>query len=136
MVYLAVMNEPIGLELSKPQFRTINDKTMLLCQPPTVSEACRSDRILKRIVVTAKEVKGTCHAGIKPGSRFVIEGSNLLLKESDVVCPVAFASMYYRLYAHDKGAKVGRFIQCPDSYIWGPNAGTGSVLFEINVEEK
>jgi len=91
---------------------------------------------LKRIVVTAKEVKGTCHAGIKPGSKFVIEGSNLLLKESDVVCPVAFASMYYRLYAHDKGAKVGRFIQCPDSFVWGPNSGTGSVLFEINVEEK
>ncbi len=91
---------------------------------------------LKRIIVTAKEVKGTCHAGIKPGSKFVIEGSNLLLKESDVVCPVAFASMFYRLYAHDKGGKVGRFIQCPDSYIWDKDAGAGSVLFEITVQEK
>lgn len=89
-----------------------------------------------RIVVAAKEVKGTCDAGIKPGSKFVIEGSNLVLNESDVVCPVAFASMYYRLYAHSRGANVGRFIQCPDSYIWNPGAGTGSVLFEINVEEK
>jgi len=91
---------------------------------------------LKRIVVTAKEVKGKCEAGIKPGSKFVIEGSNLLLKESDVVCPVAFASIYYRLYAHGKGAKVGRFIQCPDTYVWGADAGKGSVLFQINVEEK
>lgn len=91
---------------------------------------------MKRIVVTAKEVKGTCHAGIKPGSKFVIEGSNLLLKESDVVCPVAFASMFYRLYAHNAGAKVGRFIQCPDSFIWSAKAGTGSVLFEIAIEEE
>ena len=90
---------------------------------------------MKRIVVTAKEVKGICHAGIKPGSKFVIEGANLNLQESDVVCPVAFASMYYRLYAHSRDAKVGRLIQCPDSYIWGPNMGAGSVLFEINVEE-
>jgi uncharacterized repeat protein (TIGR04076 family) len=66
----------------------------------------------------------------------VIEGSNILLKESDVICPTAFASIYYRLYAHDKGADVGRLIQCPDSYIWDPGAGAGTVLFEINVEEK
>jgi uncharacterized repeat protein (TIGR04076 family) len=91
---------------------------------------------LKRITVTAKEVQGKCNAGIKPGSKFVIEGSNLLLKESDVVCPVAFASMYYRVYALNKGAKVDCFIQCPDSYIWGPDKGVGSVLFEITVEEK
>lgn len=91
---------------------------------------------LKRIVVTAKEVKGECHAGIKPGSKFVIEGSNLLLKESDVVCPVAFASMFYRLYAHRAGGKAGYFIQCPDAYIWGPKSGAGSVLFEISVEDK
>ena len=84
----------------------------------------------------AKEVKGICDAGIKPGSKFVIEGRNVILKESDAICPVAFASMYYRLYAHDAGANVGRFIHCPDSYIWGVNAEGGSVLFEINVEEK
>jgi len=91
---------------------------------------------LKRITVTAKEVKGTCGAGIKPGSKFVIEGRNVLLKESDVICPVAFASMYYRLYAHAAGGKAGRFIHCPDSYIWGPDFGGGTVLFEINVEER
>lgn len=91
---------------------------------------------MKRIVVTAKEVKGKCNAGITPGAKFVIEGDNILLKESDVICPVAFASMYYRLYAHDRGAKVPFFIQCPDSYVWGPNFGTGSVLFEINIQEK
>jgi uncharacterized repeat protein (TIGR04076 family) len=91
---------------------------------------------VRRVVVTAKEVKGTCDAGIKPGSKFVIEGDNILLKESDVICPAAFASMFYRLYGHNAGAKVGRYIQCPDSHIWSPNAGTGSVLFEINVEEK
>ncbi len=66
----------------------------------------------------------------------MIEGSNLLLKESDVVCPVAFASMFYRLFALRQGAEAARFIQCPDSYIWGPEAGLGSVLFEIDVKEK
>ena len=86
--------------------------------------------------MTAKEVKGTCHAGIKPGSKFVIEGNNLLLKESDAICPAAFSSIYYRLYAHTQGAKVGRFIQCPDSFVWGSDKGSGTVLFEINVEEK
>ena len=90
---------------------------------------------MTRIIVTAKDVKGTCHAGIKPGSKFVIEGANLNLEESDVVCPVAFASMYYRIYALNRGAKAGRYIQCPDSFIWGPNLGAGSVLFEINIEE-
>lgn len=91
---------------------------------------------MKRITVVAKEVKGTCDAGIKPGSKFVVEGRNIVLKESDVICPVAFASMYYRIYAHDAGAKVGRYIPCPDSYIWSSDYGGGSVLFEINVEEK
>ena len=90
---------------------------------------------LKKIVVIAKEVRGTCTAGIKPGSKFVVEGNNLSLKESDVVCPVAFASMYYRLYALDRGAKVGNYIQCPDTFVWGPE-GTGSVLFEIKVEKQ
>lgn len=93
---------------------------------------------MKRIVVTAKDVKGTCQAGIKPGSKFVIEGNNILLKESDVICPVAFAHMYYRIYAleRDAQARVRRFIGCPDSFMWGPDFGAGSVLFEINVEEK
>lgn len=91
---------------------------------------------MKRITVTAKDVKGICQAGIKPGSKFVIEGGKLNLKELDAICPVAFASIYYRVYAHDRGAKVGRFIQCPDSYVWGPKFGTGSVLFEIDVKEK
>lgn len=91
---------------------------------------------MRRIVVTAKEVRGTCNAGVKPGMKFVVDGLDLVLKESDKVCPVAFASMYYRLYAHTHGAKVGRFISCPDTYIWGAEKGFGSVLYEITVEEK
>ncbi|MCJ7633148.1 TIGR04076 family protein [Candidatus Bathyarchaeota archaeon] len=91
---------------------------------------------MKRIVVTAKDVKGTCIAGIKPGSKFVIERNNILLKESDVVCPVALTHMYYRIYALQKGANVRRTIGCPDGFIWGSDFGQGSVLFEINVEEK
>ena len=89
---------------------------------------------MKRIVVTAKEVKGDCHAGIKPGMKFVIDGLNVDLKASDKICPVAFASMYYRLYAHTHGANVGRFIQCPDTYAWGPDKGFASVLYEVTIE--
>ena len=91
---------------------------------------------MKRIVVTAKEVRGTCRAGIKPGAKFVIEGGNLLLDESDAVCATAFASMYYRVYAQYRGAALGdlHYIQCPDTYIWGPEFGKGTVLFEIKVE--
>lgn len=91
---------------------------------------------MKRIVVTAKDVKGRCGAGIKPGSKFVIEGSKVLLKESDVICPVAFAHMYYRIYALERGGRARSFIACPDSFMWGSDFGAGSVLFEINVEEK
>jgi uncharacterized repeat protein (TIGR04076 family) len=91
---------------------------------------------LKKITVIAKEVKGICEAGIKPGSKFVIQGRNIVLNECDAICPVAFASMYYRLYAHEEGAKVGRYIHCPDPHIWGVNPEGGTVLFEINVEEK
>jgi uncharacterized repeat protein (TIGR04076 family) len=91
---------------------------------------------LKRIVVTAKEVKGDCHAGIRPGMKFVIDGLTLDLKKSDRVCAVAFASMYYRLFALSHGAKLNRFIQCPDTYSWGSDKGFASVLYEITVEDK
>jgi uncharacterized repeat protein (TIGR04076 family) len=91
----------------------------------------------KKVIVTAKEVKGICAAGIKPGDKFVYNDSNLLMDETDVLCPVALASMFYRIYAHARSprAPVAKYIQCPDSYIWGPDKGTGTVLFEIEVEE-
>ncbi|MFC1803071.1 TIGR04076 family protein [Thermoproteota archaeon] len=89
----------------------------------------------KKVIVTAREVKGHCAAGIKPGDKFVYKNANLLMDETDVVCPVAFASMFYRMYAHAKRANVAKYIQCPDSFIWGPDKGTGTVLFEIEVKE-
>ena len=91
---------------------------------------------LKKIICTAVAVKGVCNAGIKPGSKFVIEGGNLVLDECDVICPTALASINYRFYALQRSPKrpVSKFIQCPDPYIWGKGNGA-TVLFEITVEE-
>jgi len=52
------------------------------------------DSIPRRVVVTVDRVKGKCGAGLKVGDKFVCEGENLKLKESDKVCLAAFNSIY------------------------------------------
>jgi uncharacterized repeat protein (TIGR04076 family) len=92
---------------------------------------------LKKIVCTAVDIKGRCGAGVKIGSKIVYKGAKLLLDECDEICPTALASIYYRLYTHARSpqAHTSNLIQCPDPYIWGKGGGSGTVLFEITVEE-
>lgn len=46
------------------------------------------------IMITAKEVKGHCAAGLKAGDKVVLRGATISLQESDVVCSFAFANIF------------------------------------------
>lgn len=46
------------------------------------------------IMITAKEVKGHCAAGLKAGDKVVLRGATISLQESDAVCSFAFANIF------------------------------------------
>lgn len=90
-----------------------------------------------RIIVTVKDVKGHCDAGLRIADKFVIEDSNILLDQSDKICPTAFASIYYRIYALLKNvpiSSVSPYVQCTDHAVWGSYGGHGTVIFEVRRE--
>ena len=88
------------------------------------------------LIITAREVKGVCAAGIKAGDKIVLRGATISLNETDIVCGSAFASIYPVIYAARYGkdlTELGlqeRTVQCIDP---GPpfNPKGGSVFFEI-----
>ncbi|TCL59771.1 putative repeat protein (TIGR04076 family) [Hydrogenispora ethanolica] len=87
------------------------------------------------LVITAKEVKGHCSAGIRAGDRVVLRGANIALDESDKVCGFAFASLYPVIMAARLGHDLKdlglseRLVQCIDP--GPPHSAGGTVLFEI-----
>jgi uncharacterized repeat protein (TIGR04076 family) len=88
------------------------------------------------LVITAKEVKGFCAAGIKKGDKIVLRGATISLSESDRICGSAFASIYPVIYAARYGKDLKdlglseRIVQCIDP---GPpyNPKGGTIFFEI-----
>ncbi|HUW63138.1 MAG TPA: TIGR04076 family protein [Spirochaetia bacterium] len=87
------------------------------------------------LVITAKEVRGHCAAGIKAGDKIVLRGANISLSESDKVCGFAFTNIYPVVFAARLGKDLrdlgltARTVQCIDP---GPPYGDGgTVLFEI-----
>jgi len=87
------------------------------------------------LVITAKEVRGYCAAGIKPGDRIVLRGANISLEESDRVCGLAFAAIYPVVFAARLGKDLKdlglteRLVQCIDP--GQPDSAGGTVLFEV-----
>ncbi|MDR3589461.1 MAG: TIGR04076 family protein [Negativicutes bacterium] len=91
------------------------------------------------LVITAKEVKGRCAAGIKAGDKIVLRGANISLTESDKVCGFAFANIYPVVFAARLGndlkdlGLVERTVQCIDP--GPPYTEGGTVFFEIKALE-
>lgn len=91
------------------------------------------------LVITAKEVRGNCAAGIQPGQKIVLRGANISLAESDNICGFAFANLYPVIFAARLGkdpAELGlteRTVQCIDP--GPPYSSGGTVLFEIRALE-
>lgn len=87
------------------------------------------------LVITAREVKGHCAAGIRAGDRIVLRGATISLEESDRVCGMAFAAIYPVIFAARLGKDLKelgltqRMVQCIDP--GPPSGGGGTVLFEI-----
>ncbi|WP_371380009.1 TIGR04076 family protein [Sporomusa aerivorans] len=87
------------------------------------------------LVITAKEVKSTCSAGIQTGDKIVLRGATLSLTESDRICGFAFANIYPAVFAVRLGKDlrelglVTRTVQCIDP--GPPYSEGGTVLFEI-----
>lgn len=87
------------------------------------------------LVVTAKEVKGHCSAGLKAGDKMVLKGANIALNETDKICGFAFANLYPVIFAARLGHDLKdlglttRTVQCIDP--GPPYSEGGSVLFEI-----
>lgn len=87
------------------------------------------------LVITAKEVKENCAAGIKVGDRVVLRGATISLSESDRVCGFAFANIYPVVFAARLGKDLKdlgltqRIVQCIDP--GPPFSEGGTVLFEI-----
>jgi uncharacterized repeat protein (TIGR04076 family) len=91
------------------------------------------------LVITAKEIKGTCAAGLKPGDKIVLREATLSLPESDRVCGFAFANIYPAIFAARLGKDlkdlglVTRTVQCIDP--GPPYSEGGTVIFEIKALE-
>ncbi len=87
------------------------------------------------LVITAKEVKGHCAAGIKVGDRMILRGAAIDLATTDCVCGFAFANLYPVIFAARLGhdlPELGldrRVVQCIDP--GPPYSSGGTVLFEI-----
>jgi uncharacterized repeat protein (TIGR04076 family) len=91
------------------------------------------------LVITAKEVKGHCSAGIKEGDQLVLRGANISLSESDRICSFALANLYPVIFAACLGHDIKdlgltqRTVQCIDP--GPPESSGGTVLFEIKALE-
>ena len=92
------------------------------------------------LIITAKEVKGHCSAGINVGDKIVLRGATVSLCESDKICGFAFANIYPVVFAARLGKDLKelgltkRVVQCIDP---GPPYGEGgTVLFEIRATEQ
>ncbi len=91
------------------------------------------------LVITVKEVKGHCAAGMKPGERLVLRGPNIALDESDNICSFALANLYPVIMAARLGHDLKdlglseRLVQCIDP--GPPHSAGGTVLFEIKAAE-
>lgn len=87
------------------------------------------------LVITAKEVKGHCAAGIKTGDKIVLRGANISLEETDRICGMAFAGIYPIIFAARLGKDLkelglsDRTVQCVDP--GPPHSEGGTVIFEI-----
>lgn len=91
--------------------------------------------VTRDVVIIAREVKGSCAAGIKPGDCIVIRGANISLEESGPVCGYAFCGVFPTVFAVrlgvdlDKLGLEGRLWQCADP--GPPYTPGGTVLFEV-----
>lgn len=87
------------------------------------------------IIITAKEVKGHCAAGIRVGDKTILRGATISLAESDSVCSFAFANIYPAIFAARLGHDLQdlglttRTVQCIDP--GPPLSAGGTVVFEI-----
>jgi|Deesub1362A_J573_1020465.scaffolds.fasta_scaffold09212_2 uncharacterized repeat protein (TIGR04076 family) len=92
------------------------------------------------VVIIAREVKGTCSAGIKLGDKIIVEGPNISLEKSDPECSYTFANLMPVVFAVRPGADFdnigfeGRLWQCEDP--GPPYTEGGTVLFEVIPLEK
>ncbi|MCL4554804.1 MAG: TIGR04076 family protein [Actinobacteria bacterium] len=97
------------------------------------------DAIPRRVVVTVERVDGRCAADLKVGDRFVCQGANLKLDESDRVCMAAFCSIYPMIMGARMGLELGRLglpkhvVQCIDP--GPPYTPGGTVYFKIEIDE-
>lgn len=91
------------------------------------------------VVITAKEVRGHCAAGLKQGDKVVLRGATISLAESDKVCSFAFANIYPAVFAARLGKDLkelglsSRTVQCIDP--GPPYSEGGTVLFEVEIIE-
>lgn len=91
-------------------------------------------------MLIAREVKGTCSAGIKPGDKIIVEGPNISLEKSDPVCSYTFANLMLVVFAVRPGVDFdnigfeGRLWQCVALGL--PYTERGMVLFEVIPLEK
>ena len=91
--------------------------------------------VTRDVEIIAREVKGICSAGVRPGDTIVIRGANISLKESGPVCGYAFAGIYPTVFAVRMGVDFdelglsGRLWQCVDP--GPPYTAGGTVLFEV-----
>jgi uncharacterized repeat protein (TIGR04076 family) len=85
-----------------------------------------------RITATAKEVKGVCLAGLRPGDRVSIIVPRVDLNHTDKICMNAMSALmpFIRQFSSESLDYNARaFVSCPDP---GPErGGHGNVLFEI-----
>lgn len=92
------------------------------------------------LMITAKEVRGHCAAGIKVGDRIVLRGAMISLEESDRVCGFAFCNIYPAIFAARLGKDLkdlglsARTVQCIDP--GPPYSEGGTVLFEIDAADQ
>jgi uncharacterized repeat protein (TIGR04076 family) len=97
--------------------------------------------LMKDVVITAKEIKGKCAAGIKVGDKIVMRGSTISLEESDKICGFCFATIFPAIHAIRLGNEMkdqglaGGIVTCIDP---GPpeNKEGGRVAFEIQTLER
>ena len=97
-----------------------------------------------RLVVTVKEIRGTCPV-FKVKDRIVIEGPKIATKETDALCVHALGSMLSMIIALGRGVsfkelglakKEGNvgYVQCLDP--GSPYTPGGTVIFEIRRESR
>jgi len=90
---------------------------------------------MAKVKVTAVKVKGHCGAGIKVGDKFVINGGNIDLKESDCICTYALCSIFPTIFAARLGYDLKdlglpeKIVQCIDP--GEPYTPGGTVYFKI-----